>query len=209
MYCFIEKFFLSFSIENLFFSVFSVLSRFSEKIEDLLQLFLFHPPPSFLTFFQKMLTLLFGYDHLRQISENLTIDLHKLLSNRAARKTQSEIIRWHLALPPDSPYANPLHFEHFQEMERDAAKLQLLNLLEPKLLEKIIGVKERNTNIVKKRCKTVIKTLDQKLQVNLEIVKNDTKWWRKKFERRIVAQLDELTVLCTDVNRIIASFAIL
>jgi hypothetical protein len=185
------------------------LSRVSEKIEGLLQLFLFHPRLPFFLSFKKMLTLLFGYDHLRQISENLTIDLHKLLSNRAARKTQSEIIRWHLALPPDSPYANPLHFEHFQEMERDAAKLQLLNLLEPKLLEKIIGVKERNTNIVKKRCKTVIQTLDQKLQVNLEIVKNDTKWWRKKFERRIVAQLDELTVLCTDVNRIIAAFAIL
>lgn len=129
-----------------------------------------------------------------------------MLANREARKTHSEMIRWHLALPPDSPSANPIHFGHFREMERDAAKLQLLNLLEPKLLEKIIGVKDRKTSNIKNRCKIVIETLDKKLQVNLEIVKKDPMWLRKKFERRISAQLDELTVLYTDVTRIIASF---
>lgn len=66
---------------------------------------------------------------------------------------------------------NPYHDGHFQEMERDAAKLQLLDLLDPHLLKRIMGVEDRNTRDIKMRDPSMNCTLDQKLQVNLEIVR--------------------------------------
>ena len=77
----------------------------------------------------------------------------------------------YLNLPPDSPLRNPYHDGHFQEMERDAAKLQLLDLLDPYILKRIIGVEDRKTGEIKMRDPIMNRTLDQKLQVNLEIVR--------------------------------------
>ena len=91
-------------------------------------------------------------------------------------------------------------------MERDIAKLQLINVLEPKMLKWIIGVEDRTTREIKFCDPIAIATLDKTLQLNLEILKKGQIWWRLRFEQRLIEALDDLY---TDVNRIIAKFAIM
>ena len=91
----------------------------------------------------------------------------------------------------------------------DLAKLQLINMLPAPLLKKVVGVQDRTTRAIKFRDPTVIQTLDNKLRLKTEIVEKDPVWRRKLFESRTIKALDDLTVLCNDVNRIIAKFAIM
>ena len=116
-------------------------------------------------------------------------------------------MKWYMAVPPNSPFYDPCHEGHFHEMERDIAKLQLINVLEPKMLKWIIGVEDRRTREIKFCDPIAIKTLDKKLQLNLAILKKGHIWRRKRFEQRLIEALDDSTILCTDINRIIAKFA--
>jgi len=118
-----------------------------------------------------MLTLLHGYCSMRAATTLKGQDLRPWLCLKGYRKHHLFQIRWHLDLPPDSPLRNPYHDGHVQEMERDAAKLQLLDLLDPYLLKRIMGVEDRKTGEIKMRDPIMNRTLDQKLQVNLEIVR--------------------------------------
>ena len=117
-----------------------------------------------------MLTLLHGYNCLRASTTLNGQDLRPWLCRKGYRKHHMEQIHWYLHLPPDSPVQNPYHEGHFQEMERDYAKLRLLDLLDTTLLKQIMGIEDRNTGAIKYRDQTVIRALDQKLQVNLAIV---------------------------------------
>ena len=118
-----------------------------------------------------MLTLLYGYSGLRASTTLQGQDLRPWLCLKGYRKDHLFQIRWHLDLPPDSPLHNPYHEGHLEEMRRDAAKLLLLDLLDPYLLKRIMGLADRNTKEIKLRDPVVIRTLDQKLLVNVEIVK--------------------------------------
>lgn len=118
-------------------------------------------------------------------------------------------MKWYMKVPPHSPFYHSNHEGHFHEMERDIAKLQLINVLDPKMLKWIIGVEDRTTREIKFCDPIAIKTLDKKLQLNLEILKKGQIWRRSRFEQRLIEALDDSTVLYTDVNSIIAKFAIM
>jgi len=152
-----------------------------------------------------MLTLLFGYRELL----NNGRDLRPALCTKGCRRHHIEQMKWYMNIPPNSPFYDPCHEGHFHEMVRDIAKLQLINVLEPKMLKWIIGVEDRTTREIKFCDPIAIATLDKKLQLNLEILKKSKIWRRKRFEQRLIEALDDSTVLYTDVNRIIAKFAIM
>ena len=96
-----------------------------------------------------------------------------------------------------------------QKKKSDIVKLQLLELLSPTMLKKVVGVRDRVTGDVKFVDQTVIQTFDKKLNLNPDILAKGDAFQRKKFESRVIKELDDSTILCNDVNRIIAKFAIM
>ena len=174
-----------------------------KKLKALFPLFSFLPANSF--FLTNMLTLLFGY---RDLCSNGS-DLRPYLCTTGCRKHHIEQMKFYMKVPPNSPFYDSTHEGHFHEMERDIAKLQLINALDKKILKWIIGVRDRRTMETKFCDPIAIATLDKKLQLNLEILKKGQIWRRTRFEQRLIEALDDSTVLYTDVNRIIAKFAIM
>lgn len=145
-----------------------------------------------------MLTLLYGCDDYKA---EPGIDMRPYLCHKGIRSSYIREMKVRLRAPRFAP--------HHREIDRDVAKLQLINVLSPTLMKKVMGVEDRRTGDIKMRDQTVVDTLDKKLQLNLAIIQASQCWRRKRFESRLIKHLDDWTVLCTDVNRIIAKFAIM
>ena len=118
------------------------------------------------------------------------------------------LIRYYSTLPPDSPLYDKQYGDFIPEMKLDAAKIQLIHLLSPAFLKKVLGVYDRNLREIKFQDPIVNKTLDKKLRLNVELLQKEPIWRRKRFEKQLFELLD-MTVLHIDVARIIVKFAIM
>ena len=69
-----------------------------------------------------------------------------------------------------------------QKQKSDIVKLQLLELLRPTMLKKVVGVRDRVTGDVKFVDQTVIQTFDNKLNVNPDILAKGGAFQRKSLK---------------------------
>ena len=148
----------------------------------------------------------------------LTLSLYEMprcaLRDKGARKIRLEKLRAMNTegLLYSAHYPAPAAYwtdELRQKRNSDIVKLQLLNLLRPNMLKKVVGVIDKQTGERKFVDQTVIQTFNNKLRLNPQILTKGIARRRKRFESRLIKELDDWTVLCNDVNRIIAKFAIM
>jgi hypothetical protein len=90
-----------------------------------------------------------------------------------------------------------------QTFERDIRFLRLVNHWPSYIFKRVFGVIHRKTGVTKCQDAVVIRTVSQKRALLSEIPQVA----RTFFERRLVSLIDAHTPICTDVLRVIASFA--